>query len=90
MDYTERSPGPHQLILQERSRLELTGVSDVDSFDESAVRAYTPLGVLHIAGSDLHICHLDLANGLLSLEGQVDSMAYSQDSRGGLLRKLFR
>ena len=81
---------PHQLILQDRGQLEMTGVTDVDSFDDTTVKAYTALGVLHICGSGLHIRHLDLENGMLSLEGQVDSLAYSQDSRGGFFRRLFR
>lgn len=90
MEQRERVVGPHQVILQDRAQVEITGVTDVDSFDENVIKAYTGMGALHICGSGLHIRHLDLENGLLALEGQVDSLAYSEDSRSGFFRKLFR
>ncbi len=82
---------PHQLILQDRRQLELTGVSDVDSFDESAITAYTSLGELTIRGKGLHIRQLNLEGGSLSLEGQIDTLSYSDTMRsGGFFGRLFR
>ncbi len=86
-----RAPSrPHQLILQDRNVLELTGVSDVDSFDENTVTAYTSLGELTIRGKNLHIRHLDVEGGLLSVEGQVDSLTYAEVARGGFFSRLLR
>jgi len=85
------APQPHQLILQDRKALEMTGVSDVDSFDESTVIAYTSLGELTIRGRGLHICRLDLEGGSLSLEGQIDTLCYSDQKRaGGFFGRLLR
>ena len=82
---------PHQLIMQDRKLLELTGVSDVDSFDENTVTAYTSLGELTVRGRGLHIRQLNLEGGSLSLEGQVDSLTYSDTVRnGGFFGRLFR
>ena len=82
---------PHQLIMQDRKLLELTGVSDVDSFDENTVTAYTSLGELTVRGRGLHIRQLNLEGGSLSLEGQVDSLTYSDTTRsGGFFGRLFR
>lgn len=74
---------PHQLILQDRQRAELTGVSDVDSFDETAVIAYTSLGELTIRGSGLHINRLDLECGVLSVDGNIRQLEYADGRKGG-------
>lgn len=82
---------PHQLILQDRQQAEMTGVSDVDSFDETTVIAYTSLGELTIHGSGLHIKRLDLECGLLSVEGSVRSLEYTDNHKGGgFFSRLFR
>ncbi len=83
---------PHQLIMQDRQQVELTGVSDVDSFDESTVVAYTSMGELTIHGNALHIKRLDLDCGILSLEGRVDALQYTEmhGKRSNLFGRLFR
>lgn len=81
---------PHSLVLDERERLSVSGVSDVSSFDESAVVAETSLGVLVIRGEGLHIERLSLDSGELVLEGEVASLEYEQPrASGGILRRLF-
>ena len=82
---------PHQLILQDRQQVELTGVSDVDSFDETVIVAYTSKGELTIRGSSLHVRRLDLECGVLSVEGKVDTLQYSENRKDiGLFGRLFR
>ena len=81
---------PHQLILQDRKQLELTGVSDVDSFDDTKVIAYTGLGELTVRGRNLHVRQLCLDGGSLSVEGQIDSLTYSEISQGGFFGRLLR
>ena len=92
MEHKDRTapPQPHQLILQDRRQLELTGVADVDSFDENTVVAYTSLGELTIRGSGLHIRQMNLESGSMSLEGQVDTLTYSDIQRGGFFSRLLR
>lgn len=81
---------PHQLILQDRNFVELTGVSDVDSFDENVVIAYTDLGALTLRGENLHVQRLDLDTGNLSVSGRVDSLQYAQLTKGGFWGRLLR
>ena len=82
---------PHQLIMQDRRQVELTGVADVDSFDENTVIVYTSLGQLTVRGSGLHIQQLNLEGGSLSIEGQVDSLLYADTVKGGgFFSRLFR
>ena len=88
---TTESAVPHQLILDDRRRLSLSGVSDVDSFDDNTVVAHTALGDLTIKGQDLHICRLNTESGDLTLEGQLDLLEYTESkSRGNRLRRWFR
>ena len=81
---------PHQLILQDRNLVEMTGVSDVDSFDENVVIAYTDLGALTLRGDNLHVQRLDLDTGSLSVTGRVDALQYTQVTKGGFLSRLLR
>ncbi len=92
MDYADkRGQVPHQLIVQDRQQLEMTGVSDVDNFDDTVIVAYTPLGELTLRGSQLHIKRLDLDCGVLSVEGCIDSVQYAEVRKnGGFFTRLFR
>ena len=67
----KRSTGAHNLILEERGSLTVTGVSDIDSFDEETVVVYTDLGELTVRGSGLHINKIDVDAGELELERYV-------------------
>ena len=88
----KRSVGAHNLILEERGNLTITGVEDVDSFDEETVVVYTELGELTVRGSGLHINKIDVEAGELSLEGQIDSLSYAYQpaARGGFFARMFR
>ena len=81
---------PHQLILQDRNRLELSGVIDVENFDENTVNCRTASGRLTVCGNSLHVQRLDLDGTALSVEGSIDSMTYTDVRKGGLLGRLFR
>lgn len=83
---------PHSLILEDRAFLTVTGVSDVDSFTDQKVVAYTDLGELSIFGSNLKINKLSVETGELTLEGDVFSMSYSdnQKASGGFFARLLK
>lgn len=83
---------PHNLILKDRHELSVSGVLDVDSFDEQAVVIYTDSGELSIQGTNLHINKINLDSGDLTLDGHVSSLVYSekQQKNQGLFAKLFK
>ena len=81
---------PHQVILQERKCVEMIGVSDVDSFDDTVVVAYTPLGELTVRGRELQVRQLSIDTGSLAIEGQIDSLSYTEINKGGFLSRLLR
>ena len=81
---------PHQLILQDRHHLELSGITDVDSFDDTSVICVTSLVRLSISGSGLHLHRLDLDGTALSVEGHIDALNYTDLRKGGLFGRLLR
>ena len=56
---------PHSMLLKDRQELHLAGVTDVDSFDETGIVAYTDIGELSIGGENLHITKLSHETGEL-------------------------
>lgn len=85
--------GRSNAILENRSRLMLTGVTDVESFDENTICLYTQLGELTVRGEGLHISELSLDSGEVSVEGDVSALNYGQRDRTkrlSLLGKLLR
>lgn len=82
----------HDLRLEGRNRLSLTGVTDVESFDETAAVLETAMGTLVVRGSGLHVEQLDLEAGALKLSGEIDSLGYEQraSTQGSFLGRLFR
>ncbi len=88
----DTSPASPQLIeLSGRESLTVSGVEDVDRFDETEIVMNTSLGVLVVTGDSLHIGKLSLDGGELHVDGRIDAIAFEDapSSRGGLLSRLF-
>ena len=86
----ENNREPHELRLDNRARLSVSGVREVESFDESLVLCRTSFGLLSIRGSDLHVFRLDLDGTSLSVEGHIESLTYTDVRKGGLFGRLLR
>ncbi len=81
---------PHNLILDSRKKLSLTGVEDVIGFNDESVSLETTMGNLLIKGSKLHISKLDLDTGDVEIDGLVDVLHYSQSkSDKSFMQRLF-
>lgn len=82
----------HKLILDNRKTLTATGVSNVDSFDDQTIVAYTDLGELVIRGRNLQIGKLNTDTGELTVTGEICSFAYTdqKQSGGSLFSRMFR
>ena len=87
-EYTQAA---HRLELDGRERLTVSGVEDVERFDETGIVMSTSVGTLVITGEDLHIGKLSLDGGELHVDGRIDSLTYEDQgqSRGGFLGRLF-
>lgn len=91
MAYEEKMM-PHHVVLEGRSSLTVSGVEEVESFDENTIVMVTVKGTLVVRGDSLHIEKLSLDGGDLKVEGTVDSLTYEDDGRekGGFLARLLR
>ncbi len=67
----------HAVTLTDRKRLSLTGVEDVDCFNEQLAVLRTSQGTLTVAGAGLNISHLNLEDGRVEMDGEVDALEYS-------------
>ncbi len=92
LDDSKKLSAPHSVIMQDRKSLNLTGVCDVDSFDEQTIVAYTDYGELTIKGSGLHISKLNIDIGELLVEGSISSLVYTDNmpKSTGFFSRVFR
>ena len=90
MPYEEARPVGHHLILEDRESLTVSGVEEVESFDENTIVMYTAQGTLIVRGEGLHIEKLSLDGGDLKVEGMVESLTYEETRRnkGGFFARL--
>ena len=80
----------HHILLEGREQLTVSGVEEVESFDENTIVMSTVKGTLVVRGEDLHIEKLSLDGGDMKVEGSVDSLTYGavRRGRGGLISRL--
>ena len=84
---------PHTLTMEDRQRVQITGVEDVDSFNEEMIVLLTSVGAMTLIGEGLHIGQLNLEHGVLSIEGQIMALEYDEKSRAArsnVLGRLFK
>ena len=91
IDEKSKQSMPHNLVLEDRKMLTVSGVADVDSFDEETVVVFTDLGELTVRGSNLHINRLSVEVGELTVEGNISALIYSQENAksGRFFSKVF-
>ncbi len=83
----------HALSIEDRSRILITDVEDVESFNETEVLLMTGVGGLSITGEGLHISRLNLDEGQLVVEGLISGVEYEQNretAEGGFFSRIFR
>lgn len=81
---------PHKMTLNERKNLTMTGVTEVVSFDDTAVILKTALGTLVVQGKDLKLKTLSLDGGQVAVDGVISALIYEESKpSGGVLRRLF-
>lgn len=81
---------PHKLTLNQREDMTLTGVTEVVSFDESAVVLKTNLGTLTVLGEDLVLKNLSVEGGQVAVSGHISTLQYEEPRAPGFWQRLFR
>lgn len=89
-----RPVAAHKLTMQNREKVDLTGITGVISFHDKAIELETVEGAVRFTGENLHVKRLTLEKGEVELEGRIQEIIYheSQKARtaGGVLSRLFR
>ncbi len=93
MAYDTNVSMPHHVVIEERRSLTVSGVEDVERFDENSIVLSTSKGIMTVTGEELHIEKLSLDGGDLKVEGSIDAVTYEEDgpgNRGGFFARLLR
>lgn len=83
----------HDVKMVGRKKLEITGVKQVESFDNEEFLLETTMGFLAIRGTNLKMKSLDVESGMVSIEGKVFDLVLDQQSgekTKGFFGKLFK
>ena len=82
------------LVLENRNKLNVTGVKDVLSFDDEVIIMETELGLLTVKGENLKINKLSIDTGDVIIEGEINNLGYNDHSKkeqeGSILSKIFK
>lgn len=73
--------GSSLLELKNREGLNVSGVQNVDVFEEEKIILRTEQGMLEIQGAELNITHLDLETGSLQIAGVIDAVTYPKEKQ---------
>ena len=84
----------HNLILENRNKLSISGVLDVFSFDDQIVILETELGLLTVKGDNLRINKLSIDTSEVVIEGEIFSLSYSdkdtEKNSASIFSKIFK
>lgn len=83
---------PHNVVLNDRKKLSLTGIEEVIGCDEEVLTVKTSMGELTVTGSRLHIGSFNRATGELNIDGSIREILYADSTpeNKGFLKRLFR
>ncbi|WP_102273302.1 sporulation protein YabP [Cytobacillus massiliigabonensis] len=91
---TKTNVQEHDVIMRSRRLLDITGVKQVESFDNEEFLLDTVMGFLAIKGQNLQMKNLDVDKGVVSIKGKIFDLVYLDDQHGdkakGFFSKLFR
>jgi len=91
MPYDDTGTMQHRLELEGRERLVVSGVEEVERFDEEEIVMATTAGTLVVGGERLHIGKLNLEGGELHVDGSIHTLLYEDDQpaggKGGFFRR---
>ncbi|MBO7148692.1 MAG: sporulation protein [Clostridia bacterium] len=85
MEQTENNV--HEIKMDGRARLRISGVEDVIGFDDTAIAICSCMGILNIEGSSLHIVKLDVSGKILEMTGHIDLLYYTDKDQNKRSRK---
>ena len=90
----EQKIGLHSLVMENRKKLVISGVKEVEGFTETEVRLYTDMGQITVRGRNLKVNQVSTETGELIMNGDlINSVVYSEKAKrtpNNFITKLFR
>lgn len=80
----------HNILIENRQKITINGVDDVESFDDTNIILIVDQELLIIKGFDLKVNKINTETGEVFIEGQVYSLEYGEPPKKGLISRLFR
>lgn len=85
----------HTVVIEDRSRIKINCVEDVESFNEEKVVVYTSMGIMIITGYNFKVSRLNVEDGQLVIDGEIDKLEYTEatgpaETGGGFFGRLFK
>lgn len=81
----------HSVYIQNRNEGTITGVEEVNEFDNNQISLNTCMGGIVIKGHELHVKRLNLEKGEVDIVGTVDSLSYTtKKSNESLFKRMFQ
>lgn len=93
MPETKKEKTSQNILLENREKLEMSGVKDVNSFNDQQIIATTSLGFLIIKGSNLHVKKFNVSTKELNVTGKIDELKYkdsNNEENKSFLKRLFK
>lgn len=80
------------IILEGRKKLNITGVRDVENFDDNNITLVTDLGTLNVKGNEIKIEKLNLDSEEVVATGDFYLFEYISDEavKSGFFSRMFR
>lgn len=85
--------GNQCLTLEQRKKLDLTGVKKINSLNNEEFIVVTNLGVVQITGDNLEMVQLEINKGFLQITGKIDKIEYVTETpkeKKKIFGKLFK
>ena len=85
----------HSVTLTERKNLLITGVKKIENFDNEEFLLETTIGFLVVKGEGLELIKLDTLQGVVTIKGMLNSMAYidevnKKNKENSVISRLFK
>jgi sporulation protein YabP len=82
------------IVMRSRRMLDISGVKQVESFDNEEFLLETVMGFLSVRGQNLQMKNLDVEKGVVSIKGKIIEIIYLDDQQSekakGFFSKLFK
>ena len=81
----------HNIIMENRKSLSMSGIKKVENFDEKSINLTTEMGQLLVKGENLHISKMDVDTGDLKIDGDIYGLIYNESNKDtSVFKRIFR